>query len=327
LIEVSGLAKRFGAIEAVKDLTFTVGDGEIFGLLGPNGAGKTTTVRMLAGLIVPSGGAATVNGLQLGRSSARIRGLTGILTESPGLHDKLTARQNLAYYGRLYGLRGADLRRAVDRYLGVVGLEGMGDRRVSGFSKGMRQKVAIARALLHEPEVIYLDEPTSGLDPLAAKTVRDFVSTLRNAGRSIVICTHNLDEAERLSDRIGIMRGSLLQVNTPAGLRRRGRTAMVRVELADSDGEARRLVDVLAPLPFVSAARPEPGGLQVEVHDPRRDNPELVAALVAHGARIVAVTEEAASLEEVYLHLVGETGERDIDAPPSASTDAAQSAA
>jgi ABC-2 type transport system ATP-binding protein len=199
----------------------------------------------------------------------------------------------------------------VNRYLEIVGLEEMGDRKVIGFSKGMRQKVAIARALLHEPEVIYLDEPTSGLDPYAAKTVRDFVSTLRNAGRSIVMCTHNLDEAERLSDRIGIMQGTLLRVDTPAALRRRGRAATVRIELAASDGEARRLLDALSALPFVAAARSEPGGLQVEVRDPRRDNPELVATLVAHGARIVALHEEAASLEDVYLHLVGEIGERD----------------
>ena len=277
MIEVVGLGKRFGAVQAVHELSFTVGDGEIFGLLGPNGAGKTTTVRMLAGLIVPSAGGARVNGLQLGHDSSRIRASSGILTESPGLHDKLTARQNLSYYGYLYGLRGAVLRHAVDRYLEIVGLEGMRDRKVIGFSKGMRQKVAIARALLHEPEAIYLDEPTSGLDPHAAKTVRDFVSTLRNAGRSIVMCTHNLDEAERLSDRIGIMQGTLLRVDTPAGLRRRGRAATVRVELAASDGEARRLLD----------------------------------ALVAHGARIVALHEEAASLEDVYLHLVGELGERD----------------
>jgi ABC-2 type transport system ATP-binding protein len=266
---------------------------------------------MLAGLIVPSAGAARINGLQLGHDSARIRATSGILTESPGLHDKLTARQNLGYYGRLYGMRGANLRRAVDQYLGVVGLEDEADRKVIGFSKGMRQKVAIARAMLHEPEVIYLDEPTSGLDPSAAKTVRDFVSTLRNAGRSIIICTHNLDEAERLSDRIAIMRGTLLQVNTPAALRRHGGAATVRVELAATDGETRRLLDTLTPLPFVSAARTEPGGLQIEVRDPRRDNPELVAVLVAHGARIVAVHEEAASLEEVYLRLVGEVGERD----------------
>ncbi|HSJ00308.1 MAG TPA: ABC transporter ATP-binding protein [Patescibacteria group bacterium] len=312
MIEAIGLGKRFRSLTAVHDLSFTVGDGEIFGLLGPNGAGKTTTVRMLSGLIAPSEGAARINGHELGAGSQRIRAMTGILTEAPGLHDKLTARQNLAYYGRLYGLRGADLRRAVDRYLGVVGLPDAGDRRVGGFSKGMRQKVAIARALLHEPEVIYLDEPTSGLDPSAAKLVRDFVATLRDAGRSIVVCTHNLDEAERLCDRIGIMRGTLLQVDTPARLRRRNGTAVVRVELVG----ARRpdsFLDLLADLSFVVGARADGDALLVEVGDPRGDNPELVRALVEAGARIVHLTEEAISLEQVYLDLVGETGERDAD--------------
>jgi ABC-2 type transport system ATP-binding protein len=312
MIEAIGLGKRFRSLAAVHDLSFTVGDGEIFGLLGPNGAGKTTTVRMLSGLIAPSEGAARINGHELGAGSQRIRAMTGILTEAPGLHDKLTARQNLAYYGRLYGLRGAELRRAVDRYLRVVGLPDAGDRRVAGFSKGMRQKVAIARALLHEPDVIYLDEPTSGLDPSAAKLVRDFVATLRDAGRSIVVCTHNLDEAERLCDRIGIMRGTLLQVDTPARLRRRNGTAVVRVELVG----ARRpdsFLDLLAGMSFVVGARADGDALLVEVGDPRGDNPELVRALVDAGARIVHLTEQAISLEQVYLDLVGETGERDAD--------------
>jgi len=310
MIESIGLTKHFKALTAVHDLSFSVGDGEIFGLLGPNGAGKTTSVRMLAGLIGPSEGTARINGLELGRDSQRIRAITGVLTETPGLHDKLTARQNLGYYGRLYGLRGANLRRAVDRYLDVVGLPDAGDRRVAGFSKGMRQKVAIARALLHEPDVVYLDEPTSALDPSAAKMVRDFVATLRDAGRSIVVCTHNLDEAERLCDRIGIMRGTLLLVDTPARLRRQGRSASVRVDLVG----ARRpgsFLDMLAELPFVEAVRAAEGSLLVEVRDPRGDNPELVAALVNAGARIVSVTEEVATLEQVYLDLIGEAGTRD----------------
>ncbi len=313
MIEAIALGKRFRSLTAVHDLSFTVGDGEIFGLLGPNGAGKTTTVRMLSGLIAPSEGSARINGHELGADSQRIRAMTGLLTEAPGLHDKLTARQNLAYYGRLYGLRGADLRRAIDRYLGVVGLPDDGDRRVGGFSKGMRQKVAIARALLHEPEVIYLDEPTSGLDPSAAKLVRDFVATLRDAGRSIVVCTHNLDEAERLCDRIGIMRGTLLQVDTPSRLRRRNGTAAVRVELVG----ARRpesFLDLMAGLPFVESARVDGAALLVEVRDPRGDNPELVRVLVEAGARIVQLIEEAVTLEQVYLDLVGEIAERDRDA-------------
>ena len=310
MINALGLGKQFRDLTAVHDLSFTVGDGEIFGLLGPNGAGKTTTIRMLAGLIAPSTGTAQVNGRELGPDSQAIRSITGVLTESPGLHDKLTARQNLGYYGRLYGLRGAALRRAVDRYLGIVGLSDEGDRRVGGFSKGMRQKVAIARALLHEPEVLYLDEPTSALDPSAAKTIRDFVATLRDAGRSIVVCTHNLDEAERLCDRMGIMRGTLLRVDTPARLRRRNGTASVRVDLVG----ARRpesFLDLLGDLRFVEAARALDGSLFVEVTDPRGDNPELVRALVGAGARIVGVAEEAVTLEQVYLDLVGESPTRD----------------
>ena len=198
----------------------------------------------------------------------------------------------------------------MDRYLGVVGLADAGDRVVGGFSKGMRQKVAIARALLHEPDVLYLDEPTSALDPSAAKSIRDFVATLRDAGRSIVVCTHNLDEAERLCDRIGIMRGTLLQVDTPARLRRRNGTASVRVDLVG----ARRpesFLDLLGALPFVGGARASNGSLLVEVADPRGDNPELVRSLVDAGARIVGVAEESVTLEQVYLDLVGEAATRD----------------
>jgi ABC-2 type transport system ATP-binding protein len=324
MIDAVGLGKRFRSLTAVYDLSFTVGDGEIFGLLGPNGAGKTTSIRMLAGLIAPSAGWAVVNGYRLGEDSQRIRQRTGFLTESPGLHDKLTARENLAYYGRLYGLRGAALRRAVDRYLEVVGLDDEGDRRVAGFSKGMRQKVAIARALLHEPDVLYLDEPTSALDPSAAKTVRDFVATLRDAGRSIVVCTHNLDEAERLCDRIGIMRGTLLLVDTPPRLRRRGRSASVRVQLVGARQPA-SFLELMSRLPFVEGVRVIDDTLRVEVRDPRGDNPELVRALVDAGARIVSVNEEASTLEEVYLELVGEAAERDAHelAPPPAEREVA----
>ncbi len=311
MIVVEGLRRDFGRVTAVHDLSFSVADGEIFGLLGPNGAGKTTTVRMLAGLIRPTAGEATVNGHAIGQGSQRIRALTGILTESPGLHEKLTARQNLEYYGRLYGIQGRSLRAAVDRYLDVVGMAEQANRRVGTFSKGMRQKIAIARALLHEPEVIYLDEPTSGLDPSAAKTVRDFVATLRERGRSIVVCTHNLDEAERLCDRIGIMQGRLLRVDTPAAMRRHGRNPTVRVQLNGARGPE-SFIEVLARLPFVLGAQPrEDRSLLVEVNDPHGETPDLVAALVNAGARITGVREESATLEEVYLRLVGELGERD----------------
>jgi len=200
----------------------------------------------------------------------------------------------------------------VERYLEVVEMSEHADRRVGGFSKGMRQKIAIARALLHEPEVIYLDEPTSGLDPSAAKHIRDFIATLRGLGRSIVVCTHNLDEAERLCDRIGIMRGTLLRVDTPAGLRRHGRTATVRVELNGARGPE-SFIGRLADLKYVSGVQAHDNALVVEMADPPHETPDLVADLVAAGARITSVVEEAQTLEEAYLSLVGEIGERDTD--------------
>jgi ABC-2 type transport system ATP-binding protein len=174
----------------------------------------------------------------------------------------------------------------------------------------MRQKIAIARALLHEPEVIYLDEPTSGLDPSAAKTVRDFVATLRELGRSIMVCTHNLDEAERLCDRIGVLRGTLLRVDTPAGLRRHGRAATVRVEL-NGARPAETFLEAMGTLEYVRGAQVRDGVLVVELNDPAHETPDLVATLVGSGARITGVREEAATLEEVYLELVGEAGVRD----------------
>ena len=318
MIAVEGLERRFGIVTALRDVSFTVRAGQIYGLLGPNGAGKTTTVRILAGLIAPSAGRVRVVDLELGRDNPQIRSLTGILTESPGLHDRLTARQNLTYYGRLYGLTDTALRTAVDRYLDVVGLTDAADRRVGGYSKGMRQRVAIARALLHEPRVIYLDEPTSALDPEAAKSIRQLVATLRDEGRSIVLCTHNLDEAERVCDRIGILNGRLLAEGTPAELRRRGRAAATRVALDGGPVDASDLAAMLGSLPFVRNARAEGGDLWVELAEPRRDTPELVRELVTRGARVLAVAEDVASLEQVYLELVGERGERDPEGASAA---------
>jgi ABC-2 type transport system ATP-binding protein len=306
VISVAGLERRFRTVTAVRDLSFT-------GLLGANGAGKTTTIRILAGLIAPSAGAAEIAGLRLGSDNQRIRALTGILTESPGLHDRLTARQNLAYYGRLYGLTDAALRVAVDRYLAVVGMTDEADRRVGGFSKGMRQRVAIARALLHEPRVIYLDEPTSALDPEAAKSIREVIAGLREAGRSILLCTHNLDEAERLCDRIGILNAGLLAEGTPAELRRRVRPPTTRVALDGGPVDATALAELVRSLPFVQAVRSDERDLWVELAEPRQDTPDLVRELVSHGARVLAVTEEVASLEQVYLDLVGQAEDRDAE--------------
>jgi ABC-2 type transport system ATP-binding protein len=307
VIVAEGLGKAFGALQAVEGVSFTVGAGEIFGLLGPNGAGKTTTVRMLAGLIGPSSGRATVDGHDVVADATTVRAMTGVLTESPGLHSRLTARQNLAYYGRLYGMVGANLEGAVDRYLDLVGLTDAADRKAGTFSKGMRQKVAIARALLHEPKVIYLDEPTSTLDPTAAKGIRDFVATLRDAGRSIVICTHNLDEAERLCDRIAIVSRTILASGTPAELRRSAGLRPTTVHLDGGVG-AHALSELAATLPFVAATRITAEGLAVTLANGEADAPDLIRTLVERGARITAVGTDSVSLEDVYLGLVGPVG-------------------
>ncbi len=305
MIETRGLTKRFDQVTAVQDLDLNVKEGEIFAFLGPNGAGKTTTVRMLACLIAPTSGQATVAGCTVGRDNQAIRAQIGILTESPGLYEKLSASQNLGYFARLYGLNGKERDDAVKRYLEMLGLWDRRDEAVGGFSKGMKQKLAIARALLHEPKIVFLDEPTSGLDPEAAKIVRDFVAELKSAGRTIFLCTHNLDEADRLADRIGVMKQRLIQVDTALNLKRRlyGRRVIIRMRsVAEGQLSAVRL------LPIVKGVSQDANRLFFDLDDPDTMTPAVVRALVQAGGEIQSVTEERHSLEEVYLNLIGNGG-------------------
>ncbi len=305
MIETTGLTKQFDGRIAVDGLNLAIESGEIFALLGPNGAGKTTTVRMLACLIAPTSGEAHVAGCVVGRDNDSIRAQIGILTESPGLYEKLSAHQNLDYFARLYGLSGEDRDHAVKQYLGLLGLWDRRDETVAGFSKGMKQRLAIARALLHEPKIVFLDEPTSALDPEAAKVVRDFVAELKSEGRTIFLCTHNLDEADRLADRIGVMKQRLIQVDTPENLRRRmyGRRIVIRMRSIPDT-----LVETIKRLPFAQRVERNSEHLQVALDDPDTMTPAVVRALVQAGGEIQAVSEEKHSLEEVYLNLVGNSG-------------------
>ncbi|HET7010390.1 MAG TPA: ABC transporter ATP-binding protein [Anaerolineales bacterium] len=300
MIQTENLTRRFGDVLAVDRLTLSVTPGEIFGFLGPNGAGKTTTIRMLAGLIAPTSGTATVAGCRLGRDDSTLRRRIGVLTETPGLYDGLSAESNLAFFAQLYGV--ADAASAVGQYLRWLGLWDRRAEPAGTFSKGMRQKLAIARALLHEPQVLFLDEPTSGLDPEAAHLVRDFIAELRREGRTIFLCTHNLDEADRLCDRIGVFRQRLLALDSPAALRRQlfGRTVVVHLRaLAPEHAEA------AGRLPFVREVRQVDGKLLVSLEDPEAHNPDLIRALVGAGADVQFVGELRQSLEDVYLRLVG----------------------
>jgi ABC-2 type transport system ATP-binding protein len=307
MIHAEGLTKTFGqaprTITAVDRLSLEVAEGEVFGFLGPNGAGKTTTVRMLTCLIGPTAGRATIAGLEVGRDNQAIRQRVGLLTETPGMYDRLSAERNLTLFARLYGV--ADVPGQVEKYLRLLGLWERRRDEAGSFSKGMRQKLAIARALLHEPSLLFLDEPTSGLDPEAAKLVRDFIADLRTEGRTIVLCTHNLDEADRLCDRIGIFKTRLITLDTPANLRRRLYGRRVVVHLAQpADG----LATLVRGLPFAKDVEAVDNKLVVGLDDPEADNPALVRRLVEAGASIQFVGELRHSLEDVYLRLLDAAG-------------------
>jgi ABC-2 type transport system ATP-binding protein len=304
VIRTEGLTKRFGDLVAVDGLDIEVREGEVFGFLGPNGAGKTTTLRLLCALIAPTAGTAEVAGLRLGRDDARIRASVGILTEHPGMYERLTARENLEFFAALYGLDRVTTRSQVERYLRLMGLWDRRDEAVATFSRGMKQKMAIARAALHEPRVLFLDEPTTGLDPDAARTVREFILALRREGRTVFLCTHNLDEADRLCDRIAFFRHRVIRIAVPDELRAElyGRTTEIRVVPSPA---AAHLERVLA-TPGVSEAWLENGSILVRSADPLRVNPALVRTLVDGGAEVAFVTERRASLEDVYLRIVEE---------------------
>ncbi len=303
MIVTQGLTKRFGDNLAVDRLSISIPAGEVFGLLGPNGAGKTTTIRMLCALIAPTGGGAQVAGFTVGKQDKGIRHNVGILTESPGLYDRLSAERNLTFFARLYEVE--DVAGQVEHYLRMLGLWGRRSDEVGTFSKGMRQKLAIARALLHEPQVLFLDEPTSGLDPEAAKMVRNFISEMSGQGRTIMICTHNLDEADRLCDRVAVFRSQLLALDTPANLRSQlfGRTVIFHLVQAEE-----RFGQALGELDFVESAQVLDNKLVVTLDEPESRNPVLIRKLVELGADVQFVGELRRSLEDVYLRLVQTDG-------------------
>jgi ABC-2 type transport system ATP-binding protein len=301
MITIQNLSKKFGQITAVENLSLNIPEGEVFGFLGPNGAGKTTTVRILTSLISPTAGSATVNGFQVGEKDIDIRRSVGLLTETPGLYDNLSAERNLEIYASLYEVE--DIKGQVEKYLRFLGLW---DRRLdvaATFSKGMKQKLAIARALLHEPRTIFLDEPTAGLDPEASRLVREFILEIKGEGRTIFICTHNLDEADRLCDRIGVFKTRLLVIDSPVNLRRQvfGRKVVFHLHQADQ-----KLVDKIENHPDVTEARLVDGKIVATINDPEAHNPELIRLMVAEGAEIQFVGELRRSLEDVYLQLVKE---------------------
>ena len=290
-------------------MSLEIARSEIVALLGPNGAGKTTTLRMLAGLIAPSSGTVAIDGVQLTRATGSgMRARIGFLTETPGLWDRLTVRENLAIYASLYAL--ASPERAVDRVLDTLELTDRAAMRAAELSKGMRQKVALARALMHDPSVLLLDEPTSGLDPEITRTVRRLLAERRAAGCAILVSTHNLDEAERIADRVAVLQGKLIAVGTPAALRQRLATGRVLVRFVSSPSKFLTVARRFDPLAAI-----EGPALAIRLREDVGRTPALVAALVAAGAEILEVRQEMPALEDVYLHLVNDRSREAVRTP------------
>jgi ABC-2 type transport system ATP-binding protein len=301
IIETRGLSRNFKNIVAVADLTLNVAPGEVLGFLGPNGAGKTTTIRLLAGMIAPTSGYASVDGLRTDAQPEKLHEVIGLLTESPGFYDNISARVNLEYFAGFYP--GLDVPVQVEKYLRLVGLWEHRERRVGTFSKGMKQRLALVRALVHEPKVLFLDEPTAGLDPESAREVRELISGFSREGRTVFLSTHNLNEAELLCQRIAVIHTRLLALDTPDRLRRRLFRRQVVVELSAADD---RVLDAVKALPYVQDLRVEGVRLTVELADPESNRPALVRAVVEAGGEVVAVNEKQYPLEDIYLRLIHE---------------------
>ncbi|MEJ2243024.1 MAG: ABC transporter ATP-binding protein [Candidatus Bathyarchaeota archaeon] len=309
IIEVENLTKKFGSYVAVNHLNFSVDEGEVFGLLGPNGAGKTTTVRMLAGLISSSEGSAKVKGYVINSDSLKVRETVGILTENPSLYEKLTAYENMDFFAQAYGLTEPTKKnQRIKEMLEFFGLWERRNDKVGTFSKGMKQKLALARALVHKPSVIFLDEPTSGLDPESSKEVRDLIAQLSYQEKStILLCTHHLEDAEKLCSRVMIInKGRSVIVGTPDGLRNKiSGTPTVEVTLETVNSKLVEAVKNVSEVKQVTIDE-ESCKLTATMQNIQLGTPKIVKSLVEAGGLILGVKVVRPSLEEAYLKLIKE---------------------
>jgi len=307
MIKTENLTRKFGDLTAVDNLTLRVDKGEVFGFLGPNGAGKTTTVRMLCCLISKTSGTAKIGDYEIGRKedALKIRKIIGLVPDNVGLYESLTAYENLDYYGTLYRRTDSQRKESNEYFLKLLGLWEKKDALAGTFSKGMKQKLAIARALIHDPEILFMDEPTANLDPEAAKAVREFIFELKKEKKTIFINTHNLDEAERICDRIGILNTRLMALGTPKELEQsiRGRKTVIQLRQVNE-----AILDSLKRLQVKNLVR-EGDKLTVDVANPQEENPDIVSVIAAAGGRIETVTVIGSSLEDAYLKLVRENAQ------------------
>lgn len=304
MIETHNLTKKFGDLTAVDGVTFRVEEGEVFCFLGPNGAGKTTTIRMLCCLISKTSGEARIGDYEVGSEadSLKIRRIIGLVPDSVGLYDDLSAYDNLDFYGKLYRCTETQRKENIERFLKMLGLWEKKDVAAGTFSKGMKQKLAIARALIHEPEVLFLDEPTVNLDPESAKTVRDFLLELKKEKKTIFLNTHNLDEAQRICDRIGILNTKLMAIGTPEQLEQSvtGRKTVIQVEQVNDT-----VLNALKKL-SIGKMTNDNNRLTIDVVNPEKENPAIIRAIIEAGGNVQSVSVVGSALEDAYLKLVKE---------------------
>jgi ABC-2 type transport system ATP-binding protein len=299
------LTRTFESVTAIQDFSITIPDSCIFGLLGPNGAGKTTTMRMLTCLIEPTSGNASIDSYEIVKKddAQKIRGMIGLLPEVPGLYETLGAYKNLDYYGQLYGVPKKQREESIRTTLTELELWDRRNDPVGGFSKGMKQKIAIARALIHKPKYIFLDEPTASLDPVAAKIVRDYILELKKEGNTILINTHNLSEAERICDTVALVKNKMVRVGNPKELAKGLFTRTIGITMQKIPST---LLKDIETLDFVSEANVKANQLILHVKNPEEDNPQILTWLLKKGLQIQFITEEEHSLEDVYLKLIEE---------------------
>ena len=306
MIVAEALTKYFDSFLAVDQVSLNVQPGEVMVLLGQNGAGKTTTVRMLTSILEPSGGSAWVAGYDVVREANSVRASVGVLTEHHGLYARMNAEEYLAFFASLYGLHGASVRPRIKELLDRFGLGETGKKRLGEYSKGMRQKLALVRAILHDPPVLLLDEPTSAMDPESSRLVRDSIKNLRAAGRTILLCTHNLFEAEELADKVAIIRlGKIIMNDTLENVKQQLLGPLeYEARLAGTpDGWTPRLP------PGIELRERGESWLRFRVADPRSMNPQLIRCLLDDQLPVVSFHEVPRSLERAFLHAIGSAEE------------------
>lgn len=301
MITVENLTKKFETVTAVENISFNINESEIFGFLGPNGAGKTTTIRMLSTLISQTSGKITIDNRSPESDGEYIRSIIGLLTESPGMYEKISAYDNLEYYSSFYNIPGTKRKDNIERYLKMFDLWNRKDDLVGTYSKGMKQKLALSRALIHDPKILFLDEPTAGLDPESAHMVRNFIESLKKEKTTVFLCTHNLEEASNLSDRVCIIERKIIRIATLSELQSDDKNKRVEIVFTEN---ASKYIKLLEEIDKIKDIQADNNRAILVIEEPEISNPLIIKKLVDNGAEILYFNEIKATLEEIYLDLI-----------------------